>query len=382
MKILIAGDYSPIRRVELLLNNNDFSAVFGDVKTLINGADFSIVNLESPIADDSDKPIEKRGINIRCGETGVKALKWLGFNCVTLANNHVYDYGKEGIKKTLAVCDEIGINTVGCGMDLSEASRTLITTIKGEKVALINCCEHEFSIATEFSAGANPIDSIAQYHAITQAKTEANYIIVIVHGGHEHYQLPSPRMQKLYRFFVDCGADVVVNHHQHCYSGYEVYHDKPIFYGLGNFCFDSEHDNKCHEKTWNYGYFVVLTLKEGKIEFELLPYEQCKESPKVSLMSSPKELSDFNRKIQILNNDIANKEQLHANFMKWVKKSKNYSFMFPYRTRIMKSLCFRGIVPSFITREKLLFLNSILSCESYNDILRYNLEDDLYNKRK
>ena len=85
----------------------------------------------------------------------------------------------------------------------------------------------------------NPLLPIQQFYKIQEAKENADYVLVIVHGGIEHYQLPTSRMIETYRFFIDAGADAVVNHHQHCYSGYERYKSKPIIYGLGNLLFDN-----------------------------------------------------------------------------------------------------------------------------------------------
>ena len=87
-------------------------------------------------------------------------------------------------------------------------------------------------------------------------------------------------MQKWYRHFVDMGADAVVNHHQHCISGYEIYQEKPIFYGLGNFCFDSFREQPVSQ--WNYGYAVKLTV-DKKISVDLIPYTQFAEQPKLNL---------------------------------------------------------------------------------------------------
>ena len=98
-------------------------------------------------------------------------------------------------------------------------------------------------------------------------------MLVIVHVGPEHYQLLIPRMKEMYRFFIDVGADVVVNHHQHCFSGYEIYKEKPIFYGLGNFCFDWIGKRN---GMWNEGLLLSLTLDlNHKRQFVLIPYRQC-----------------------------------------------------------------------------------------------------------
>ena len=102
-----------------------------------------------------------------------------------------------------------------------------------------------------------------------EAKANADFLILIIHGGHETYELPSPRMKKLYRWFIDLGVDAVIGHHTHCYSGSEVYKNKPIVYSLGNFIFDS----KIRDASWNYGVFAVLSLSADRVIIELVPFE-------------------------------------------------------------------------------------------------------------
>ncbi|MBQ9230186.1 MAG: CapA family protein [Prevotella sp.] len=188
-----------------------------------------------------------------------------------------------------------GIDTVGGGLSLNEASLILYKNVAGKKLAVINCCEHEFSIATESTAGSNPLNPIQQFYAIQTARQHADYVVVIVHGGHERFQLPSPRMQETYRFFIDAGADAVVNHHQHCYSGYEYYQGKPIFYGLGNFCFDT--DMPC-ENSWYEGYIVELNFtNREKIEHRIIPYTQCMGNCKINILPE----SYYDRRISELN---------------------------------------------------------------------------------
>ena len=238
MKILIAGDFCPQERVCASFEKGDFASVLREVKNSLSLVDYSIVNFECPITKGKELPIKKCGPNLRCSSKGIEAISWVGFNCVTLANNHFLDYGESGVVNTIQVCSEFGIDIVGGGKNLQEASQILYKKIAGKILAIINCCEHEFSIATEKSAGANQLNPIRQYYTIKKARSEADFVLVIVHGGHEYYQLPNARMHETYRFFVDAGADAVVNHHHHCFSGSEVYNGKPIFYGLGNFCFD------------------------------------------------------------------------------------------------------------------------------------------------
>lgn len=230
MNIIVAGDFCPQHRVAELFGEGFWGSVLGEVKPVIDQADYAIANFECPVCNGKERPIIKCGPNLQCSEKGLEAVKWAGFDCVTLANNHFLGYGKEGVEHTLEVCEKYGVDTVGGGMNLHEASKILYKEIEDKTLAIINCCEHEFSIATEETAGSNPLNPIQQYYDIKEARAKADYVLVIVHGGHEHFQLPSLRMQETYRFFVDAGADAdaVVNHHQHCYSGYEVYMVNPF----------------------------------------------------------------------------------------------------------------------------------------------------------
>lgn len=366
MKILVAGDFCPQRRVAELFEKNDFEAVLGSVRPVITDVDYAIVNLECPICYGGEKPIEKLGPNLKCSERGVNALKWAGFDCVTLANNHSMDYGEEGLKNTLEACSKCSIDTVGAGLNLQEASKILYKDIDSQIFAIINCCEHEFSIATDKTAGSNPLNPIQQYYAIKEARTKADYVLVIIHGGVEHYPLPTPRMQDVYRFFVDCGADVVINHHQHCYSGYEVYNGKPIFYGLGNLCFDWE--GKRNE-LWNEGYIVKLIFqKECSIDWQLIPYSQCNDVPKIERLTPPSE-SNFKIRIKQLNAIISNRDLLQQKFNNMVdEKLVNFKgILQPYQTRLAKSLYYRGFLPNFLEKNRILAFLNYTMCESHLD---------------
>lgn len=233
MNVLIAGDFAPMSKLAKPIKEKRFSEVFKkELSDIIKAADFSFVNFEAPVVENGYRPIPKCGPNLNCSAEATLAVKYLGFTGVTLANNHILDYGTEGLRRTVKCCRNQGIDVVGVGDNLKDAGRVLYLTKDDDTLAVINCCEHEFSIATDTEAGANPLNSVRQFRQIQEAKTIADRVLVIVHGGHEHFQLPSLRMVDIYRFFIDVGADAVVNHHQHCYSGYEIYKGKPILFGI------------------------------------------------------------------------------------------------------------------------------------------------------
>lgn len=364
MRLIITGDYCPWERVAAQFTHGDYSAIEA-LRLVMTHVDYSIVNLECPIIRGVEKPIVKSGPHMHADTHALEALKEMGVSCVTLANNHFRDYGEEGLRNTLSELSAYGIDHVGGGANLKEAAAVLYKKIGTETLAIINCCEHESSIATLNYGGSNPLNPIQQYYAIQEAKQKADYVLVIVHGGVEHYQLPTPRMQETYRFFIDAGADVVVNHHQHCYSGYEIYQGKPIFYGLGNLCFDRSKRNSI----WNEGYVLDLILSSQATNYTLVPYHQCDAVPKIVLLNED-EKQVFDKHIEELNAIIANpvmltaqQEELNRN-----TRMKYRAYIEPYKTKLMRFLFRKHLLPSFMLRKYILFEN-LIQCESHRERL-------------
>lgn len=372
MNILIAGDFSPMERLFNLIESKRFAEVFPkDTCDTIRKADFSFVNFESPIVEDDLKPIPKCGPNLKCSKNAVEAVRYAGFTGVTLANNHILDYGAEGLYMTLKCCQNQGLDVVGVGANLLEAEKILYLKKNGETLAIINCCEHEFSIATDTNAGANPLDSVKQFYQFQEAKANADYVLVIVHGGHEHFQLPSLRMLETYRFFIDAGADAIVNHHQHCYSGYELHNGKPIFYGLGNLCFDNE---SFRNSIWNQGYMVEINFSGSSVDFELYPYSQCNSSASVVLLDSH-DKKDFEKELDTINHIISNETLLKRHLNNYYRDCAKgeLSILEPYGGRISRKLFDLSLLPHFIKGRKLAAILNHISCESHRDKLLFAL---------
>lgn len=371
MKILITGDFAPQARLAKQVENKHFSEIFPEnLREIIKAADFSFVNFESPIVEDGYKPIPKCGPNLHCTSEAAEAVKYAGFTGVTMANNHILDFGVDGLRRSVECCKSQQIDVVGVGENLEDAEKVLYTKKNGKTLAVINCCEHEFSIATDKEAGANPLNPVHQFYSIQEAKKKADYVLVIVHGGHEHYQLPSVRMQETYRFLIDAGADAVVNHHQHCYSGYETYKGRPIFYGLGNFCFDI--DSIQDGTPWNYGYMLQLEFGE-KIEYDIFPYKQYGKEGTILLLSK----TEFDATLRALNAIIADSCLLKKETEKYYRKSvkfENY-ILEPYSGRIVSKLFDMGLLPSLITDEKRAFIFNHVVCESHRDKLIFALKE-------
>ena len=123
MEVLIAGDFVPRYRLAESVDLGNFQEIFpDDVREIVKSADFSFVNFESPVTETGFRPIPKCGPNLHCSHKAVDAIKYAGFTGVTLANNHIMDYGAEGLHKTIESCKAAGLDVVGVGDNLSAAA--------------------------------------------------------------------------------------------------------------------------------------------------------------------------------------------------------------------------------------------------------------------
>lgn len=375
-KVLIAGDFVPQQRIANAFNSGKFEEVWGNIPAVISDSDYALLNLECPLSDSNLKPIDKTGPNLKCSSIAVDAIKFAGFNGVTLANNHFRDYGDDGVLSTIGLLRKAEMDYVGGGTNLEEASKILRKEIGGYNVAFINMCENEWSIATDNHGGSNPIDSLSLFYQIHDAKKTSDYVIVILHGGKELYQLPTPRMKKLFHYIVDIGADAVINHHQHCYSGYEVYNGKPIFYGLGNFLFDK---GLKAPKGWHDGYMVQLNLDE-KIEFKIIPYKQCAEKAMIEILT---DVSSFKKDIDSLNAIISDDQILQERYDSIVEANIPIvkGLVEPYWGRAVKGII-RKIGGPYLQNPKgykLLLAN--LQCQTHFEIFITALQKIVNDKK-
>ena len=238
--------------------------------------------------------------------------------------------------------------------------------IKGKRIAIMNFADNEWISTTDRAFQCNSIDPVRCYYDIQNAQQNHDYIIVIIHAGNEFYELPSTRTKKLYRYLIDIGADVVISHHTHAYSGYEVYKTRPIFYGLGNFIYDLPGKTN---SSWNKGYVVKLIISD-KTDFEIIPLKQCNEIPGVfHLCSGEKEA--FQREIDRLNMIISDDQELENQFQKYCNSvfPMYDSFIEPFFGKYITALRKRGFFPKLLSKSKRMLLLNLIRCESHRDVL-------------
>jgi poly-gamma-glutamate capsule biosynthesis protein CapA/YwtB (metallophosphatase superfamily) len=371
IKLNIAGDLFLGRRLESIAQKNPESLFDTKVLQLFSGSDFNVLNLESPLTNASDEhQILKTGPNLRASPGTIGVLDLLKINLVTLANNHIYDYGDKGLSDTLELCKKHNISTVGAELTLHEASKIFLKKIDQFTIGFVNIAENEWGNANDNHGGANPMNIIANTRSINEAKKLADVVILVIHGGHEYYHYPSPRMVEQYRFYAEQGASIIIGHHSHYISGYEIFEGVPIFYGLGNFLFDSTTDSK----GWYRGILVSIGINMQKeITWKLHPFKQCHGNLKVELLEG-EEKSEIENEISNINSIIADPEKLKEKFNGLVESQKKLVLSMFSTSYLLNQRYFRsairklGLERFFLRKVQLKSILNYSRCEAHKDI--------------
>ncbi len=266
MKMLICGDFTATSDNRELFEKKDVARLFGDTLDIFERADRVFVNVECAITN-SNNTIKKYGPCIKTPVEAAQALKKIGVTDCGISNNHIFDYGIKGLEDTVKALTDAGLNVTGYGLNYDDARKNLyFSTPEGKRCAIIAVCDREYSYALENRIGARAYDDYDTMLDIAEAKRNADFVIVIYHGGKEFSRYPSPRLRKSCHAMVMHGANAVICQHTHCIGSYEKFNGAHILYGQGNFHF-VEYDES---DGWNSGLLLMLDIKE-KIEIEFIP---------------------------------------------------------------------------------------------------------------
>ncbi|MCL1828811.1 MAG: CapA family protein [Oscillospiraceae bacterium] len=198
-------------------------------------------------------PLPGKTYSFRSPPETVRILADMGANIAFLANNHVFDYGPEGLSDTLKTLREAGIPPVGAGMDINEASQPVYYIVKGKKIAFVAAgCIERYGIFTPGASEAAPgifrtdeKDPEALKEVIKAAAENSDFVVVYFHWGVEGSSTPEPYQRELARISIEAGADAVLGSHPHVLQGAEFHNGKPIIYSLGNFWFGLDPRDTC-----------------------------------------------------------------------------------------------------------------------------------------
>lgn len=379
--ILFTGDYCPIGRIEPLIESCDFEKIFNGFQTYVQQSDFAITNLECPITNSKQK-ILKTGPCLKTNESALKALNFAGFDMITLANNHILDFGEEGVLNTIKAANKYDIITIGAGANRESAKKPIIKIINNIKFGFLNIAENEFCSASSDTAGAYTVDLIDNFNNILNLRELCDKLVVIYHGGREHFQLPTPKLRQRLRFYADSGADAIIVHHPHCTSGYEYYKDSLILYSLGNFIFD--YKVKYQKGNWTKGMAAILTFSTAKkIGIELLPFKQGTRSDPTLRLLADNEYSRFLDGIKSLNDILADETVYNRKWNEYIESQKKfYTTSLTIQNNYLRAAINRGLFLDLphSKNHKALLLN-ILRCEAHSEIAQAVLRREIETKQ-
>lgn len=257
MRIAFTGDVACFDNISIKISE--------EVIDFLRNSDYLCCNLEAPIVSCKYKKIHKQGPSLAQKEAVVDFLEHCGTTHITVANNHIMDYGFEGLANTLEKLKKYPV--CGAAQEIGYVYSPLILEKNDLKVGILAVAENAFGSAYAGHGGIAVYDSPECFEAFEKLRAQVDFLIISFHAGAEELDFPLPEWQEIYKQYCDRGADVIIGHHPHVSQGYEKYKNSMIFYSLGNFYFD--YPQKCGE-----GFSVILDLQRGHdIRFELLPHQ-------------------------------------------------------------------------------------------------------------
>ena len=246
------------------------------IKNILNSTDFNIVNLEAPIVKKSIRNNwEKTGLFQKI--TDSKLLEQLNIKAVSLANNHILDFGVDGLYHTINTLNDYGIKYFGAGKTLNEALNPAIIEIENKKLALFGFMQRYYSarhFASKKKAGIPEFKKNLLFDTINN--NDADFKIIFNHWNQEFEDYPEPVNKKIAEQLIN-NSDLIVGSHPHCLQGYNIKSNKYIFYSLGNFSmpnikfhngFLTKYPDKCYKSI-----FIIANIYENNsYDIQTIPF--------------------------------------------------------------------------------------------------------------
>ncbi len=236
-------------------------------------SDILVVNNEFTVSDRGAK-MPGKYYTFRASPKRLSIYNEMGADLLTLANNHVYDFGEVAFYDMLDALDEYNIPYIGAGKNIEEAKKPYYFIINGYKIAFVNATRAEKIILTP-EAGENSGGVFRCYNPepfinlIKETKKNSDYVIALIHWGRENsHELESVQIETS-KLYIDAGADIIIGTHAHTLQGIGFYNDKPIIYNIGDFIFNNESKDT--------GIFQIKLDNVGEMSYYFIPAYQSNE---------------------------------------------------------------------------------------------------------
>lgn len=242
-----------------------------EVVDIMTTSDLMIANNEFTISNRGEK-MPNKYYTFRASPNRLSIYEEMGVDLVTLANNHIYDFGTQAFYDALDYLDQYNIPYIGAGRNTTEAKQPYYFIINGYKIAFVNATRAEKYIltpeATEITGGVfRCYDPTNFIQVIKDAKAKSDFVISLVHWGKEDSTELEQVQVDTSKLYIEAGADIIVGTHAHTLQGIDFYNNKAIIYNLGDFIFNNE--------TKDTGIFQLRINSTGQFEYYFIP---CKES--------------------------------------------------------------------------------------------------------
>jgi len=259
--LLFVGDIMLSRLIgDIMAKKNDWRYPFLETADFLKGADITFGNLEGPISSRGTKVGSM--YSFRSDPRAIEGLLYAGFDVLSIANNHIWDYGADAVRDTLVILKDAGIGVTGGGVDYQEAHRPLIKEVKSTKVVFLGYTD--LISSSLGSKTAKPaiafLDIDLAISDVKEARKVADLVVVSLHWGNEYETTQNLNQEKVARALIDAGAQLIIGHHPHVIQPVTEYGGGYIAYSLGNFVFDQNFSPDT--KT---GLALKVTLKNKKI---------------------------------------------------------------------------------------------------------------------
>ncbi len=264
--LLFAGDLYPTEQLQEKYSKNGITAAASQaLLSVTKSADIFMLNQEFPFGTTGEAAQDKQ-YTFRVDPKYVSILPELGVDIVTLANNHMLDFGREPLTETLHALDQNGILHVGAGQNLEEASALKTIEAGGRTIGFLGATrvipQNSWTATSGNSGLFTTYDATKLLAEIREAKQSCDFVVVFVHWGVERNTTPEDYQKSLAYQYIDAGADAVIGAHPHVLQGIEYYNGKPIFYSLGNFIFA----NRSYETM-----MLKLALSGDEVKASVIP---------------------------------------------------------------------------------------------------------------
>ena len=259
-----------------------------EVLSIMNNADIMVANNEFTLSNRGTRL--NKAYTFKGDPKRASIYKEMGVDLVSLANNHIYDYGHDAFIDTLNTLKSQDIAFVGAGNNIEEAKKPYYYIINGYKIAFLNATRAEKNIITpEATLNKEGVfrcyDPSLFIEEIQKAKQESDYVVALIHWGKEQSHTLEQVQIDTGKKYIDAGADVLVGSHAHVLQGMEIYNGKLIAYNLGDFLFN--------DWTTETGILNVNIANDGKLSYKFIPCLQSK--VKTSLLKGDKKTNLINK---------------------------------------------------------------------------------------